>query len=65
VDHRRRRGRRDADEQQMLHRYAIWHVVRRLRGRLGGADTTHEQVVAAQRSSMRPSTCWTGSPITG
>jgi len=42
-------GRRDADEQQMLHRYAIWHVVRRLRGRLGGADTTHEQVVAAQR----------------
>jgi hypothetical protein len=41
--------RADPDEQQMLHRYAVWHVLRRLRGRLKGADTTHEQVVAAQR----------------
>jgi hypothetical protein len=41
--------RRNPDEQQMLHRYAVWHVLRRLRGRLKGADTTHEQVVAAQR----------------
>jgi hypothetical protein len=36
-------------ERQMLHRYAVWHVLRRLRGRLKGAGTTHEQVVAAQR----------------
>jgi hypothetical protein len=33
----------------MLHRYALWHVLRRLRGRLNGADTTHDQAVAAQR----------------
>lgn len=39
----------DPDEQQMLQRYAVWHVLRRLRGRLTGSDTTHEQVVAAQR----------------
>jgi hypothetical protein len=41
--------RSDPDEKQTLHRYAVWHVLRRLRGRLNGADTTHEQVVVAQR----------------
>jgi hypothetical protein len=41
--------RSDPDEQQLLHRYALWHVLRRLRGRLNGADTTHDQAVAAQR----------------
>ena len=25
----------DPDQQQLLHRYAVWHVLRRLRGRLG------------------------------
>ena len=30
-------GRPDPGQQQLLHRYAIWHVVRRLRARLGGA----------------------------
>jgi hypothetical protein len=39
----------DPGQQQLLHRYAVWHVVRRLRGRLGGTDATHGQVVAAQR----------------
>jgi hypothetical protein len=38
----------DADEQQMLHRYAVWHVLRRLRGRLDGTHATHGQAVAAQ-----------------
>jgi hypothetical protein len=42
-------GRDDPDQQQMLHRYAVWQVLRRLRGRLKGADTTHEQIVSAQR----------------
>ncbi len=42
--------RSDPDERQLLHRYAHWHVVRRLRGRVAGTDTTHEQVVAAQRN---------------
>lgn len=42
--------RRNADEQQLLRRYAIWHVLRRLRGRLNGADTTHHQFTAAKRS---------------
>ena len=35
--------------QQQLHRYAVWHVTRRLRARLGGSHATHNQVVAAQR----------------
>jgi hypothetical protein len=34
----------------MLHRYATWHVLRRLRGRLADADTTHDQTVAARRN---------------
>jgi hypothetical protein len=38
------------DQQQLLHRYAVWHVTRRLRARLGGAHATHGQVVAAQRN---------------
>jgi hypothetical protein len=37
------------DEQQLLHRYAVWHLLRRLRGRLGGTDTTHEQAVVVQQ----------------
>jgi len=37
----------DPDQQQLLHRYAVWHVLRRLRHRLGGTDATHAQVVGA------------------
>jgi hypothetical protein len=40
----------DADERSVLHRYAIWHVIRRLRGRIGDADTTYGQAVAAKRN---------------
>jgi hypothetical protein len=36
-------------QQQLLHRYAVWHVIRRLRARLRGGHATHHQVVAAQR----------------
>ncbi len=39
----------DPGQQQLLHRYAVWHVMRRLRGRLGGAHATHGQVVAARK----------------
>jgi len=42
--------RTNPDEQQLLRRYAIWHVLRRLRGRLNGADTTHHQFLAAKRN---------------
>jgi hypothetical protein len=38
----------NADERKLLHRYALWHVVRRLRGRLAGADTTRSQSAAAR-----------------
>lgn len=34
-------ARPDPGERKLLHHYATWHVVRRLRGRLAGADTTH------------------------
>ena len=39
----------DPGQQQLLYRYAVWHVTRRLRARLGGSHATHNQVVAAQR----------------
>jgi hypothetical protein len=39
----------DPGQQQLLHRYAVWHVTRRLRARLGGAHATGNQVIAAQR----------------
>jgi hypothetical protein len=42
--------RADVEQRQLLDRYAVWHVIRRLRGRLRDAETTHEQVVAAQRN---------------
>jgi hypothetical protein len=42
--------RTDAAQRQLLHRYAVWHVIRRLRGRLGDAHATHEQIIAAQRN---------------
>lgn len=35
--------RADPDEQHLLHRYAVWHLLRRLRRRVGGAETTYEQ----------------------
>jgi hypothetical protein len=40
----------DPGQRQLLHRYAVWHVVRRLRGRLAGAHATRDQAVAAQRN---------------
>ena len=40
----------DPGQRQLLHRYAVWHVVRRLRGRLGAAHATHGQVLAAQKN---------------
>jgi uncharacterized protein YidB (DUF937 family) len=40
----------DPSQQQLLHRYAVWHVSRRLRARLGRAHATHHQVAAAQRN---------------
>ncbi|MGH7736137.1 MAG: hypothetical protein ACREOE_21180 [Gemmatimonadales bacterium] len=39
----------DPGQQHLLHRYAVWHVIRRLRGRLGATHATHGQVLAAQR----------------
>ncbi len=42
--------RANAEQRQLLHRYALWHVIRRLRARLGDAPATHEQVIAAQRN---------------
>ena len=42
----------DPDQRQLLHRYAVWHVLRRLRTRLNGAHATATagQVTAAQRN---------------
>jgi hypothetical protein len=42
-------GRPDPEQRQLLQRYAVWHVVRRLRGRLAGQHATNGQALAAQR----------------
>jgi hypothetical protein len=36
---------------QQLHRYAVCHVIRRFRGRLGGTCATHGHVLTAQQIS--------------
>ncbi len=40
----------DADQRQLLHRYAVWHVLRRLRHRVRGTATTYGQLAAAKRN---------------
>jgi len=47
----------DPAEQQLLHRYAVWHLLRRLRHRNGGADTTHNQL-ATIRQQLRAAIVW-------
>jgi hypothetical protein len=42
--------RADPEERELLHRYALWHVLHRLRRRLAAGQATHEQTVAAQRN---------------
>jgi hypothetical protein len=42
-------GREDPDEKRLLHRYAVWHLVRRLRGRTNGRETTHSQAAVVQQ----------------
>lgn len=39
----------DTDEQHLLHRYAVWHLLRRLRRRNNGTDTTHAQAVGVHQ----------------
>jgi hypothetical protein len=39
----------DAEQRALLHRYAIWHLLRRLRGRTHGRPVTHGQTVSVQQ----------------
>lgn len=39
----------DPDQRQLLRRYGLWHLLRRLRGRLGDRHTTHEQATVIQQ----------------
>jgi hypothetical protein len=43
-------GRPDPGQRELLNRYAVWHVTRRLRSRLAGKHATHGQALAAQRN---------------
>jgi hypothetical protein len=40
---------RGPGEQELLHRYAVWHLLRRLRRRSSGGETTHNQLTAVRR----------------
>lgn len=41
--------RANPDEQRLLHHYAVWHLLRRLRGRNNGNETTHGQAAVVQQ----------------
>jgi hypothetical protein len=41
--------RADPDQQHLPRRYALWHLLRRLRGRLKAQNTTHDQAVTVQQ----------------
>lgn len=41
-------ARSDADERRLLHRYAVWHVLRRLRQRTAGTHITANQATVAR-----------------
>jgi hypothetical protein len=41
--------RSDPDQRQLLHRYGVWHLLRRLRQRLGPTGCTHDQLVNARQ----------------
>lgn len=43
-------GREDTNERRVLHHYGVWHLLRRLRGRNRGADTTHMQTVVVRQN---------------
>jgi len=43
-------ARPDAGQKEVLHRYGVWHVLRRLRGRLRGRHATHGQAAVARRN---------------
>ena len=43
-------GRVDPQEKEILHRYAAWHVLRRLRHRIRGTHATHGQAGVARRN---------------
>jgi hypothetical protein len=43
-------ARSDPGEKEVLHRYAAWHVLRRLRGRIRGRHATHSQAAVARRN---------------
>jgi hypothetical protein len=42
-------ARADPEEQYILRRYAVWHLLRRLRRRAHGAETTYGQAIAIKR----------------
>jgi hypothetical protein len=39
----------DAEQQQLLHRYADWHLLRRLRHRTRGSEVTHSQFATVRQ----------------
>ncbi len=43
-------GRADPQEKEILHRYAVWHVLRRLRYRIGSTHATHGQAGVARQN---------------
>jgi hypothetical protein len=45
-------ARGDLGQKEVLHRYAVWHVLRRLRHRIRGGQATHSQAAVARRNTQ-------------
>ena len=50
----------DTERRQLLHRYLIWRLVRRLRRRNNGRPATRQQSLLSAGSPTAPSRSWTG-----
>jgi hypothetical protein len=55
-------ARADPADRRVLHGYAVWHHLRRLRRRLVGTHATHLQTLNVRCHAPRRRTSWTGLP---
>ena len=53
-----------AEGRKILHRYATWHLLRRLRRRSRGNDVTTHQLVVRRQHLRAAVASWTGSRAT-
>lgn len=58
-------GQADPGDRQALRGYALWHHLRRLRGRLDGRPASRDQPRTCATTPLPPRRSWTGSSHAG